>query len=353
MNALDLAVKVPSPTTALGRRALAWLRDPRDFVFLHVMLTCALVAGLGVGMYFVPARWLPFVAPVYWLAWGLGALDRFMLMLHCTSHRPLFKPSALDRNLIIPWLIGPFFGQTPGTYFAHHMGMHHPENNLAGDLSSTMPYQRGKATHWLRYFGSFMAFGLYDLARYHQRRGNRRLFWKTLVGELSFVLLVVGLSFVAWRATLVVFVIPFVVVRALMMAGNWGQHAFVDPTDAGNPFRNSITCINTRYNRRCFNDGYHINHHQAPRAHFSEYPAEFAKNAEEYGRNDAIVFDGIDFFQVWLALMFGRFGSLADRFVQLPGAPKRDRAEVIELLRSRVGGAQVADLGLATEASAE
>jgi hypothetical protein len=30
--------------------------------------------------------------------------------------------------------------QTPSTYFAHHLGMHHAEENLAGDLSTTIHF---------------------------------------------------------------------------------------------------------------------------------------------------------------------------------------------------------------------
>jgi hypothetical protein len=121
-----------------------------------------------------------------------------------------------------------------------------------------------------------------------------------------------------------------------MMMGNWAQHAFVDPNDSANSYRNSISCINTRYNRRCFNDGYHILHHIKPRAHWTEHPVEFEKNIAEYGKNDAIVFDGIDYFPIWLNMMLGRWGYLADHFVRLPGAPERSKDDVIAFLKSRV-----------------
>ena len=222
-------------------------------------------------------------------------------------------------------ILGPFFGQTPETYFAHHMGMHHVEGNLEADLSSTMRFQRDSFVHWLRYFGRFLVFGLIELVSYHHNRGNKKLARRALVGELSFYLLVLVLSFVDWRATLVVFIAPLVMVRALMMAGNWGQHAFIAADDPGNDFRSSITCINTRYNRRCFNDGYHIIHHLKPRLHYTEMDVEFEDNRALYGEQDAIVFDGVDFFQVWLYLMLGRKDWLARRFVRLPGAPRGGR----------------------------
>ena len=146
--------------------------------------------------------------------------------------------------------------------------------------------------------------------------------------------MVAALLALDWRATLVVFVIPVLLVRTLMMAGNWAQHAFVDASDPANPYKNSITCINTRYNRRCFNDGYHIHHHVKPRCHWTEYPAEFESNKDEYGRQDAIVFDGIDFFQVSLYLFLGRYDWLAQHYVALDGKPRSEQ-EIIEHLRSR------------------
>jgi fatty acid desaturase len=157
-----------------------------------------------------------------------------------------------------------------------------------------------------------------------------------LAGECTYWALIVLGLFTRPAPTLAVFVIPLVLIRTLMMMGNWGQHAFVAQGGADNPYLASITCINSRYNRRCFNDGYHIGHHLAARAHWTEYPQHFDQNLAEYGRQDAIVFEGLDFFLVWLLLMTKRWSWLARSFVQLPGAPVRTPAEIIELLKSRV-----------------
>ena len=112
--------------------------------------------------------------------------------------------------------------------------------------------------------------------------------------------MVAGLAFVNWRATLVVFVVPFVVTRFAMMAGNWGQHAFIDAASPENCYRNSITCINSGYNRRCFNDGYHIGHHIKQTRHWTEMPEDFLDNVAKYDAERAIVFDRLDFFGVWV-----------------------------------------------------
>lgn len=331
----DLYTPPTTPPGLFDRALLTLINDERDLPFVHLILGCLGCAALGVGLFF-SGPYLKYLAPAYLLIWALGFLDRFILMLHCTSHRMLFKKEHAWMNQLIPWVVGPFFGETPETYFSHHMGMHHPENNLHDDLSTTMPYRRDSVGAWLHYYFSFLFTGLARLAKYHLERGNRKLFTRTVIGEGLFIAACVGLAMINPGATLVVFVIPVVMVRLLMMAGNWGQHAFVDAADPGNAYKNSITCINTRYNRRCFNDGYHIHHHVKARTHWSELPEEFETNKEEYGRQDAIVFEGVDFFQVWLYLMLGRWDALADRFVQLPGAPMRDRAAVIEFLKSRV-----------------
>jgi fatty acid desaturase len=311
------------------------LNDPRDAVFVGLIVQCLVHAAVGVSLFFAgPA--IAWLAPIYWVALVAITLDRFTLMLHCTSHRPLFKPKYRQLNLIIPWVISPFFGQTPNTYFAHHLGMHHAEENLAADLSSTMRFKRDRFTHWLRYWSRFLSMGLVDLTRYMFRVRRPKLAQRVMVGELSYWA-VFALLCCFWPVpTLVVFGVPLVLIRTLMMMGNWGQHAFIASDGPANPYTSSITCINSRYNRRCFNDGYHIGHHLQARAHWTEYPVEFENNLELYAKNDAIVFEGLDFFMVWLLLMTGRWSMLARAFVQLPGAPVRNEREIIAFLKERM-----------------
>jgi hypothetical protein len=123
--------------------------------------------------------------------------------------------------------------------------------------------------------------------------------------------------------------------RMLMMMGNWAQHSFIAETPE-NPYHSSITCINTRYNRRCFNDGYHVLHHVKPACHWMEHPIEFERALPEYARHDALVFEGLDYFEVWTSLMLRRWSHLAAHVVLLEGAPSRTRQELIQLLQQRV-----------------
>ncbi len=199
-----------------------------------------------------------------------------------------------------------------------------------------MRYRRDRFSDWLRYFARFFVLTIVLLPIYLYRKGRRGLAWAALSGEVGFWSVVAGLACWNPAATVVVFLVPVLVVRALMMAGNWGQHAFIDPQDPANDYRSSITCINCRYNARCFNDGYHIVHHLRPGQHWTELPAEFETRREVYGEQDAVVFEGIDFFTVWLYLMLGRRDALAKAFVRLPGAPARSDAQVAAFLNERL-----------------
>jgi fatty acid desaturase len=316
------------------RAVLPYLNDERDLPFARLIGTIAVVLPPFAAYLYLPGRFNWWLGGLY-LAVLFGLFfDRFILMLHNTSHRTLFRRRYRWLNRIVPWALSPFFGQTPDTYFTHHVGMHHAEENLREDLSSTMPYRRDSIVDFLRYWLRFFVAGLVELSLYHARKRRWKLFKRTVVGEVTGLAVLAGLLWLDWQATLVVFVIPFLAARFLMMAGNWAQHAFVDPADPGNPYKNSIVCINTRYNQRCFNDGYHIGHHEKPNRHWTDMPADFESKRSKYAQQGAIVFEGIDYFGVWALLMLKRYGRLAARVVDLEGTA-RSREEVERLLRSR------------------
>ena len=277
-----------------------------------------------------------FLPAVYVVAVLAGGMDRYILMLHCVSHRRLFRKRYGALNLFIPCLLGPIFGQTPFSYYVHHVGMHHREDNALTDLSTTEPYDRARFTHWLAYVWKFLVFTPITLPAYLYRTRRGKMLAMLAAGELCYWAVVVMLMvWVSLSATLFVFVIPLAFARIAMMAGNWAQHAFIDANHRDDPFRYSITCINTSYNRRCFNDGYHIVHHIRPGLHYSEMAAEFEATKTKYRDHEAVVFDGIDFFQVWWLLMTRQWQKLAKAFVVLPGAPDRTHAEIVTLLQSR------------------
>lgn len=332
---------VPEPSGPFGRFAASLIHDHRDVPFMRVQLVNFLVmVGLAVWNYVDLSIWSA-AAFLLWYYWQLGP---YTLMLHNVSHRRYLKKPYQWLQWPFIVFLGTFFGHTPASYFAHHIGMHHPENNLDDDLSSTMHLQRDSAADFFgHYLVRFLFLGTSDLSGYlkgHHRVKMRRTF---LASQAVWLLFVVALCLVNWKATLLLFVFTVISTRTAMMAGNWGQHAFVDASRPENCYVNSITCINSSYNRRAFNDGYHISHHWSATRHWTEHPQELLDNLDEYAKNDAIIFEKIDFFMVWLLLMFKAYDQLAKYYVPIDNR-NRSHEEVVALLQERTRRIEVSAL---------
>jgi fatty acid desaturase len=328
---------VPRPISALDHYLNKFIKDERDlpFIYLTIKISFFLIP-LGILLY-IPLLpgWIWWtVAVIYLVLNNLVYKGPFGLMFHCVNHRPLFKPEYKFLNYYLPWVVGPFFGQSPETYYSHHIGMHHAENNMSDDDSSTIAYKRDSFQEFLRYYIEFMVAGTVDLFNYLRRKKRLKLARRTIVGELSFFVLCLVLSLINFPATLVTFIIPFFIFRFICMLGNWTQHSFVDAADPANSYKNSITCINIIYNHKCWNDGYHISHHERPARHWSEHPELFWKMKKKYSKNQAIVFDGLDYPRVFFYLMCKRYDILSQHLVNIHNAFASEQ-EAIAVLKNR------------------
>lgn len=315
------------------------LCDMRDEVFVHLSLkVTAVMSAAMVGLFValhrasLPAPFALAAVAAYLGLWGWYSAP-VILMLHNTMHRPFIRrPRWLNR--VHAYLMSFLFG-IPTGYAEHHLGMHHVEDNMELDLSSTRRYRRDSFLHFLVYFGRFFFLIIVELPLYLLRKRRRTMAWRALGGEIAHLAIIAGAMALDLRFGLVAFALPTFAVRFLMMAGNWGQHAFLNAARENDGIANSISCVNSGYNRRAFNDGYHIGHHLKANRHWTEMPADLRANAERYGREGAIVFDGLDFFLVSLLLWTGRWGVLARRYVRLDGVPRSDD-EVVAMLKARV-----------------
>jgi fatty acid desaturase len=333
----------PDNYSSFDKFWLSKMRDERDLPFVHLTFRLMLMFFPMAVLLYLPLPmyiWLP-IAVVYTFLNVFRYKSRFTLMMHCTSHRPWFKSDYKMLNNFLPWILGPFMGQSPEAYFSHHIGMHHLEGNLEEDDSSTMNYQRDSKWDFTKYLLRFLFFGLFTLTAYLHKKNRKDLRNNALIGELLFYGGCVALCFVNWPATLVVFIIPFVTTRITMMLGNWAQHSFVCREDPGNEYKNSISCINNIYNQRCWNDGYHISHHVKPSLHWTEHPNHLKDNKDEYARNKALVFDELNFGSIWYYLMSKNYEKLADHVVNINNMFE-SKDEVIELLKFRTARIQPA-----------
>lgn len=314
---------------------LKFINDRRDIPFIWLCFWISLTTIPAAIYLFLMDEFNWWFALIYFAYNSIVLMGPYILMLHNTSHNVFFKRKYGILNRMMHWIIGPFFGETPESYFAHHIGMHHPENNLKEDLSSTLKYQRDSFIDFMKYYFTFMIFTVRDLASYLNSKGRKKIMKRFLVGETSWYVMVIILLFVNWQAALVVFVIPMVFTRLMMMAGNWAQHAFIDLENPDNCYRNSITCINSVYNKRCYNDGYHIGHHLKPSMHWTDMPNNFLENIDNYKTEEAIVFRKLDYFAIWLLLMTKSYKTLAKFYVNLNPELYKSESDIIELLKLR------------------
>jgi fatty acid desaturase len=327
-------VSAPKGPRFIDQLILKVIVDERDLPFGRLWLQ-ALFFGAPAALALFLWRDFPIWAGVAYLAMiFLVFVDRFILAAHNTSHRRFWRRGYEWMHAPVTFVFGPLFGHTPFTYYCHHVGMHHVEENLGTDLSSTMRFRRDSAFDFLRYFLRFFILSVVELPIYFYKRRRFRLMRRVLFGEISFALAIIALGSINFQATLFVLILPVTIVRFLMMAGNWAQHAFIDPAAPHDAYKSSITCINTRYNRRCYNDGYHIGHHLSPTRHWTEMPTDYQATIAEYARNKAFVFNGVDYFQIWLMLMLKQKNLLAKYYVPLEGSPTRE--EIVSMFNARL-----------------
>ena len=261
----------------------------------------------------------------------------YVAILHNTSHKPTYGKGFSVLEPVIPYVLGPFFGQTWNTYYYHHVKHHHVEDNGPNDLSCTLRYQRDHFGHFLIYFLRFLFLCGIELPAYFIRRRQYRNAALTFFGEVgSFSLM--GLT-AAYNlpAALCIFIIPLIVVRFGMMSGNWGQHAFVAQEDPRNNYKSSTICIRHEYNKIAYNDGYHTSHHLNPRRHWADHTNYFLGELDAFYKNETIVFRDVDFMGVWIMLMLRQYDRMAELFVHCgPEDTRPTKPEIIALIRSRV-----------------
>lgn len=123
-----------------GFRAAWLMKDEKDHVVggcvLELMMYFSLIVLCTIfeAPWWVCAPMTVFTMAVY--------LERYMLLIHFTSHNVLFKSRAFE--LFAHHILCQFLGLPAYAYYRHHVIMHHGENNVMPyDLSSTMGYNRG------------------------------------------------------------------------------------------------------------------------------------------------------------------------------------------------------------------
>jgi len=333
-------------TPVLSRMLCGLLTDKRDEPMVHLQLNIIeyVVAGMSL-LFYLNMRENPpalYVRNIVGLLYVVGNTllfeERFILMLHYYSHRPIYDRKYTFLNNYVNWLMTPFYGMPSGVYKLHHVVMHHTENNHEWDISSTEFYQRDNIFHFLAYYIRFFCLIIFELPLYcvkSKRLDRLPTILSGIVGWAGSIFFLA--KYVNFWATLWVFIVPYFVCFLALSFGNWSQHMFVDPTRPESNYALTYNCIDHFVNQRTFNDGYHVIHHYNARLHWSEMPKHFHSEAvqKRHLEEGALTFRDIHFFDVGILVMTGRLHKLAEHYVHLGSketAPTLDA--VVENMRA-------------------
>jgi fatty acid desaturase len=157
-------------------------------------------------------------------------------------------------------------------------------------------------------------------------------FWTMVAGMVAFYGVIAAVMYMNFWFGVAYLLIPHVSCIFLLAAINYTWHAWTDPSEPKNIYKNSITVLEGQYN--VYNEDYHVEHHKRPQTHWREYPVNFAKHRDEYAKNRAVIFRDTQAFEVFFLILFSDYEKMADKFVDLNGDMSRE--EIIALLKYRL-----------------
>ena len=206
------------------------------------------------------------IGAAYVLGW-IAAVD-VGVNFHNHAHRPIFTSGFWNRWFGRLWT---FSGGWPSFFWEYsHLTVHHAQ--LLSEVDWTLPKKRAD--------GSFEDFRVYALAHWPWRyfvhlygdliagRGMRR----RALRELGIFLALWSVPFwFDWRMALCLWVLPQWMANTTVMGpGMYAQHAGCRRKSAERPVSHSTVFLSKFMNLTMFNIGYHLEHHDHPRVHWTE-----------------------------------------------------------------------------------
>ena len=337
---------VMSAARGLGKKIM---NDERDSPYLISYIGIGIYAPLlFFGSYWIQIQYLGANEGWGWQNWGAALIYNVMnygpyfaffsqvaTMIHKEGHaaKGHFKKPLQVFNNMHGHFLSFLYGHVPQGYPMGHMRIHHKHDNAPDDVTSTVFYDRSHAARFLIYLFEFALFwtGI-SVANYHYKKGKMKEFRKMAAGMLAFYGLIAVTMYVNFWFGFAYLVIPHMSCIFLLAAINYTWHAWTDPTEPKNIYKNSITILDGQYN--VYNEDYHVEHHKRPQTHWEEYPVNFEKHLDDYKKNRAVIFQDTQAFEVFFLILFSDFDKMADKFVDLNGDMSRD--DIKALLRERL-----------------
>ena len=348
LNQLDLEQPRNEHFFALPNGVSQWLidnilkgKEEKNIFIVYVMVNVILTTvPLAISLYILEGKIPDIVTSLLGISYVFFNLfihaRSFILALHYSTHTPIFNRKWKVLKHINGTVLCNFFGMPLWTYYAHHIAMHHCEDNvLPHDVSSTMPYQRDSKLEHLKYMLRYVFLIWFELPYHLALQKRYKVAIRCAVGSLTFFTSVYFLYGVRPIATLFVFILPTIILSFALMEGNWKQHIFVDPDEPENVYRSAYACINTPTNSLNFNDGYHIEHHENPAMPWHRLPNYFQRQLAHYAEQDGFVFTDIGSGQVGRLVLNGQLEELAEHYVNV-GQKVRTKEELVAEFRRRL-----------------
>lgn len=250
-----------------------------------------------------------FVLVSFCYSWNLNAIS------HNFIHNPFFASRWLNRawGVMNSMAIG-----VPQTLFHHyHLTHHWGDNDRKGpdgktkDLTSTYLHSKTNESEgfWRYSLLSFFRFDFAACYRLIKPYGTPRLLLVAMeaLGVITFWIL---LSQIDWRFLVYFYIPSYYAGWTWSFAQNYSLHYGAQP---GNYYANAVCSYNRVYNWLFFNNGYHQEHHWAPKSHWSKAAQVREEIRAGMIANNTRVIKGPHmtiYIEEWLERRFGQRGGL-------------------------------------------
>lgn len=265
-------IAVPAPATR--RRLLA---DPQDRHCIIFHLACLAAYACAFWLYQHPAlvgitgpwsRIAFVVTSAIMLGW-ISGID-VGVNFHNHSHRPIFTSPFANRWFGRFWT---FSGGWPSFFWEYcHVTIHHAKLLNADDWTLPKHDADGTFEDFRHYLFVHWPFRL--TAHLWRDMTVRRSLRRRSLRELLIFLALWSIPFfIDPVMALWLWVLPHWIANALVMgAGMYVQHAGCVPKTLARPASHSTVFVSKFFNLTMFNIGFHLEHHDHPRVHWSHLP---------------------------------------------------------------------------------
>jgi len=192
--------------------------------------------------------------------------------VHNAAHCPPFKVEWMNRYFFLMltfWQGAPVTSYIPGHNLSHHKYLQTRKDIMR---TSKMKYQ-SQTLNLLLFFPSILgSIQRNDLNYMKAQKARGRAVYRYFLEEVTlYHAFLVFLLYVDWRKALLIYFLPTLFAKDMLVSLNILQHDGCDPKSKYNHSRNFTSDL---LNYLLFNNGYHTIHHMMPGVHWSATKAK-------------------------------------------------------------------------------